>query len=68
MQKGTDKIDFSFLKYAVSGGDTLPEKLEANEVCTAASFINTLQNVDFSEDYDFIKSIPNKEKRISPIL
>ncbi len=26
--KGTDKIDFSFLKYAVSGGDTLPEKLE----------------------------------------
>lgn len=28
--KGTDKIDFSFLKYAVSGGDTLPEKLEKN--------------------------------------
>lgn len=28
--KGTDKIDFSFLKYAVSGGDTLPEKLEAS--------------------------------------
>ena len=26
--KGTDKIDYSFLKYAVSGGDTLPEKLE----------------------------------------
>lgn len=26
--KGIDKIDFSFLKYAVSGGDTLPEKLE----------------------------------------
>ncbi len=26
--KGADKIDFSFLKYAVSGGDTLPEKLE----------------------------------------
>ena len=26
--KGMDKIDFSFLKYAVSGGDTLPEKLE----------------------------------------
>ena len=22
-----------------------------------------MQNVDFSEDYDFIKSIPNKEKR-----
>ncbi len=26
--KGTDKIDYSFLKYAVSGGDTLPKKLE----------------------------------------
>ncbi len=26
--KGTDKLDYSFLKYAVSGGDTLPEKLE----------------------------------------
>lgn len=26
--KGVDKIDFSFLKYAVSGGDTLPEHLE----------------------------------------
>lgn len=43
--------------------DQIAEKLEANEVCTAASFINTLQNVDFSEEYDFIKSIPNKEKR-----
>ncbi len=26
--KGMDEIDFSFLKYAISGGDTLPEKLE----------------------------------------
>ncbi len=43
--------------------DQIAEKLEANEVCTAASFINTLQSVDFSEDYKFIKSIPNKEKR-----
>lgn len=43
--------------------DQIAEKLEANEVCTAASFINTLQNVDFSEEYDFIKSIPNKELR-----
>lgn len=25
---GIDEIDFSFLKYAISGGDTLPEKLE----------------------------------------
>lgn len=43
--------------------DEIAEKLEANEVCTAASFINTLQSVDFSEDYEFIKSIPNKDKR-----
>lgn len=35
--KGADKIDFSFLKYAVSGGDTLPEKLEnsVNEFLSA---------------------------------
>lgn len=26
--KGTEDMDFSFLKYAVCGGDTLPEKLE----------------------------------------
>lgn len=26
--KGIDNLDFSFLKYAVSGGDTLPEALE----------------------------------------
>ena len=43
--------------------DQIAEKLEANNVCTAASFINTLQNIDFSEEYDFIKAIPNKEKR-----
>lgn len=43
--------------------EQIAEKLEANEVCTAASFVNTLQNVDFSEEYDFIKSIPNKERR-----
>ncbi len=43
--------------------DQIAEKLEANEVCTASSFINTLQNVDFSDEYSFIKSIPNKEKR-----
>ncbi len=26
--KGTQNMDFSFLRYAISGGDTLPEKLE----------------------------------------
>ena len=43
--------------------DQIAEKLEANEVCTATSFINTLQNVDFSAEYDFIKAIPDKDKR-----
>lgn len=43
--------------------DQIAEKLEANEVCSAASFVNTLKSVDFSEEYDFIKAIPNKEKR-----
>ncbi len=41
----------------------IAEKLEANEVCTASSFISTLQDVDFSSEYDFIESIPDKEKR-----
>lgn len=41
----------------------IAEKLEANEVCTASSFISTLQTVDYSDEYDFIKKIPNKDKR-----
>ncbi len=43
--------------------DEIAEKLEANDVCTATSFINTLQNVDFSSEYDFLKDITDKEKR-----
>ncbi len=43
--------------------DQIAEKLEANDVCTATSFINTLQKVDFSSEYDFLKNIPNKEQR-----
>lgn len=43
--------------------DQIAEKLESNEVCTATSFINTLQNVDFSTEYDFLASIPDKEQR-----
>ncbi len=43
--------------------EQIAEKLEANDVCTASSFISTLKSVDFSEEYDFIKSIPDKEKR-----
>lgn len=43
--------------------DEIAEKLEANEVCTAASFVSTLQTVDFSDDYSFIADIPDKEQR-----
>ncbi len=43
--------------------EQIAEKLETNEVCTASSFISTLQTVDFSDEYKFIKAIPNKEKR-----
>ncbi len=43
--------------------EKIAEKLEANEVCTASSFVTTLQTVDFSEEYEFIAAIPNKELR-----
>ncbi len=43
--------------------EQMAEKLEANDVCTASSFISTLQNVDFSDEYNFVKAIPDKEKR-----
>lgn len=41
----------------------IAEKLESNEVCSASAFVTTLQTVDFSEEYDFIAAIPNKDKR-----
>jgi UPF0755 protein len=41
----------------------IAEKLEQNDVCTASSFISTLQTVDFSNEYDFIKKIPDKDKK-----
>ncbi len=43
--------------------DQIAEKLDTNKVCTASSFISTLQTVDFSEEYDFIKKISDKNKR-----
>lgn len=43
--------------------DKIAEKLEVNEVCTASSFISTLQDVDFAAEYDFVAAIPNKESR-----
>ncbi len=41
----------------------IADKLEANGVCTASSFISTLQSVDFSSEYEFVKSIPDKNGR-----
>lgn len=43
--------------------DQIAQKLEANEVCSASSFITTLQTVDFSEEYPFLKNLGSKEER-----
>ena len=43
--------------------DQIAQKLESNKVCSAASFITTLQSVDFSEEYDFLRQIDDKDKR-----
>ncbi|MBO5432954.1 MAG: endolytic transglycosylase MltG [Clostridia bacterium] len=43
--------------------DQIAEKLEANKVCTASSFLSTLEMVDFSEEFDFVAAIDNKELR-----
>ena len=43
--------------------DQIAEKLEANKVCTASSFIKTMQSVDFSAEYTFLANQENKELR-----
>ena len=43
--------------------DQIFERLEKNEVCTAASLYKTIDEIDFSSEYDFIKEIDNKEER-----
>ncbi len=43
--------------------DKIAEKLEVNKVCTASSFISTLQDVDFAAEYDFIAAIPDIDSR-----
>ena len=43
--------------------DQIAQKLEANEVCSASSFITTLQSVDFSEEYPFLSNLGSKEER-----
>ncbi|MBQ6021171.1 MAG: endolytic transglycosylase MltG [Clostridia bacterium] len=39
------------------------EKLEANQVCSTASLRATAREMDFSEEYPFLKQIANKEQR-----
>lgn len=43
--------------------DQIAQKLESNKVCSAASFLTTIQNVDFSEEYDFLRGLKNTEHR-----
>ncbi len=43
--------------------DQIAEKLQSNEVCSAASFINTIRSVDFSDEYEFIADLDSKEDR-----
>ena len=43
--------------------DQIAKKLESNKVCSAASFLTTIQNVDFSEEYDFLHGLENTEHR-----
>ena len=43
--------------------DQIAEKLEANKVCTASSFIKTMQSVDFSTEYAFLKNQADKDLR-----
>ncbi len=72
---GVEKM-IATMKTDYTGGETISltfpegytiqqiaEKLEVNGVCTASSFITTLQTVDFSSEYDFIAPITDKEKR-----
>ncbi len=43
--------------------DQIFERLEKNQICTAESLYKTIDNTDFSSEYDFIKYLDNKEDR-----
>lgn len=43
--------------------DQIAQKLETNKVCSGASFITTLQTVDFASEYSFISNISNPDAR-----
>lgn len=43
--------------------DQIIDLLAENEVCTREKLIETINTVDFSEDYDFLKAIINSDQR-----
>lgn len=43
--------------------DQIFERLEKNGVCTSAALYKTIDEVDFSSEYDFIKDISNTQNR-----
>ncbi len=43
--------------------DKIFERLEKNNICTASALYKTVDEVDFSSEYDFIAPIKNKEDR-----
>lgn len=43
--------------------DQIAEKLETYEVCGKTAFLQTIEKIDFSKDYGFLKGINNRDKR-----
>ena len=64
MQGGTNTYETITLTFPEGYTiDQIAEKLEANKVCTASSFIKTMQSVDFSTEYAFLKNQADKDLR-----
>ena len=43
--------------------EQIADKLEKYEVCSKTAFLQTIQKIDFSENYEFLKGIDNRDKR-----
>lgn len=43
--------------------DQIFDRLEKNEICSAAALYKTIDTIDFSSEYDFLKTIENPEQR-----
>lgn len=72
---GVEKMNASF-KTSVKKGNTISitipegytidqifERLEKNGICSADALYKQISNTDLSNEYDFIKNIPNKDER-----